>query len=64
MDGVEIFFYAIGEDELHIGLRFVIGQKVQFVAVELYLGKLVLCVDTVVMRVKGCYLQSSFWYDR
>ena len=33
-DDVEIFFHAAGEDELYIGLRFVIDQEVQFAAVE------------------------------
>ena len=46
-DGVEVFFHAASEDELHIGLRFVIDQKVQFAAVEPCFGKLVLYGDAV-----------------
>ena len=40
-DCVEVFLHATGEDELHIGLRFVIDQEVQFAAVEPCFGKLV-----------------------
>ena len=46
-DGVKVFFHMTGEDELHIGLRFVIDQEVQFTAVEPCFGKLVLHSDTV-----------------
>jgi len=46
-DGVEIFFHATGEDELHIGLRFVIDQEVQFAAVKPRFGKFVLHGDAV-----------------
>ena len=46
-DGVEVFFHTTGEDELRIGLRFVIDQEVQFTAVEPCFGKLVLYGDAV-----------------
>ena len=45
--GVEVFLRATGEDELHIGLRFVIDQKVQFAAIKPCFGKLVLHCDAV-----------------
>ena len=44
---VEVFLHATGEDELYIGLRFVIDQEVQFAAVEPRLGKLIFHGDTV-----------------
>ena len=46
-DGVEVFFHATGEDELHIGLRFVIDQEVQLTAVEPCFGKLIFYGDAI-----------------
>ena len=46
-DGVKVFFHTAGEDELHIGLRFVVNQKVQLASVEPCFGKLVLHGDAV-----------------
>ena len=46
-DGVKVFFNVTGEDELHIGLRFVIDQEVQLAAVEPCFGKLVFYSDAV-----------------
>ena len=46
-DGGEVFFHATCEDELHIGLWFVIDQEIQFTAVEPCLGKFVFYGDAV-----------------
>jgi len=46
-DGVEVFHHATGEDELHIGLRFVIDQEVQLATVEPSFSKLVFYSDAV-----------------
>ena len=40
-DGVKVFFHTTGEDELHIRLRFVIDQEIQFAAVEPCFSKLI-----------------------
>ena len=46
-DGVKIFVHTTGEDELHIGLWFVIDQEIQFTAVKPCFGKLVFYGDAV-----------------
>ena len=59
-DGAEAFLHTTSEDELHIGLRFVINQEVQLAAVEPCLGQFVFHGDAVIgeeaaVRENGFY---------
>ena len=53
-DGVEVFHHATGEDELHIGLRFVIDQEVQRATVEPSFSKLVFTVMQLMASLFSC----------